>query len=230
MKLLAIESAFEACSVALWQDGACLERVHTEPRGHATVLLPTIEALLGEGGVTLVDLDGIAFSRGPGSFTSLRIGIGVVQGLAYGADIPVWPVSSLRLVAQGAVTPVDGVSGSPVERAWVAMDARMGEVYTGCYRLEGAIMKAFGPERVCPPEDAAPKAPDRWTPLGSGFERFDVLRGLAGGRGRSAWPRAAVLASLAAAEWSADRALSAELAQPVYLRNQVAEKPASTAG
>lgn len=229
MKLLAIESAFEACSVALWQEGACVERVHSEPRGHATVLLPLVEALLAEGAVTLGGLEGIAFSRGPGSFTSLRIGIGVVQGLAFGADLPVWPVSSLRLVAQGAVAPLTG-GASDVNQAWVAMDARMGEVYTGCFRLENDRMEAVGPERVCAPEAAVPPDREAWTPLGSGFERFEALQDAASGRGRAAWPRAAVLASLAAAEWQPDRALPAEQAQPVYLRDQVADKPASTSG
>ena len=218
MKLLAIETSFEACSVALWQDGACLERVHAEPRGHAQVLLPFVEALLAEGAMALAALDGIAFSQGPGSFTSLRIGIGVVQGLAYGADLPVWPVSSLRLVAQGVVA--DGV-----DRAWVAMDARMGEVYTGCFFLEDARMVPAGEERVCPPEEAPPEDPESWSFIGSGFGRFEYLERLAGGRALPGWPRAAVLASLAAAEWSRERALPAERAQPVYLRDRVAEKP-----
>ncbi len=220
MKLLAIESSFEACSVALWQDGACRERAHGEPRGHAQVLLPFVEALLAEGEVALTALDGIAFSRGPGSFTSLRIGIGVVQGLAYGADVPVWPVSSLRLVAQGAVR-------NGVENAWVAMDARMGEVYTGCFSLDGASMQAVGEERVCAPEEAPPGDLERWSPLGSGFERFEFLERLVDGRARAGWPSASVLAELAAAEWMEEAALPAPLAQPVYLRDRVAEKPSN---
>lgn len=220
MKLLAIESSFETCSVALWQDGSCLERIHREPRGHAQQLLPFVEAVLAEGALSLGRLDGIAFSRGPGSFTSLRIGIGVVQGLAFGADLPVWPVSTLRLVAQGAVD--DGV-----ERAWVAMDARMGEVYTECFELTGCRMESASEERVCPPQEALPEAPDRWSPLGSGFERFGILQGLAAGRSVAAWPRARVLAALAAGEWSPENALPAERAQPVYLRDRVAEKPAT---
>jgi tRNA threonylcarbamoyladenosine biosynthesis protein TsaB len=218
MKLLAIESSFEACSVALWQDGDCLERVHTEPRGHAQVLLPFVDSLLAAGDVPLAGLDGIAFSRGPGSFTSLRIGIGVVQGLAFGADLPVWPVSSLRLVAQGVVE--DGV-----DHAWVAMDARMGEVYTACFVLEKNRMVPAIDERVCPPEDAPPEDPGRWRPIGSGFERYEYLERLVNGRARAGWPRAAVLAELAAAEWSGAKALPAAMAQPVYLRDHVADKP-----
>jgi tRNA threonylcarbamoyladenosine biosynthesis protein TsaB len=219
MKLLAIESSFEACSVALWQDGACLERTHAAPRGHAQVLLPFVEALLATGDMSLAGLDGIAFSRGPGSFTSLRIGIGVVQGLAFGADLPVWPVSSLRLVAQGA-------AGDGVDHAWVAMDARMGEVYTGCFVLEGNLMSPADDERVCSPEEALPGDPGRWSPIGSGFERYEPLQRLAEGRGRTVWPRASVLADLAAAEWSTEGALPAAMAQPVYLRDHVADKPA----
>lgn len=220
MKLLAIESAFEACSVALWQDGTCLERVHGQARGHAQVLLPFVEELLAAGETSLAALDGIAFSRGPGSFTSLRIGIGVVQGLAFGAELPVWPVSSLRLVAQGALD-------EDINAAWVTMDARMGEVYTGCFLREGSRMVPAGSERVCAPAVAIPEQAHRWSPIGSGFERFEVLEAAADGRARPGWPRAAVLAELAAGEWSASDALTAAQAQPVYLRDHVADKPKS---
>jgi tRNA threonylcarbamoyladenosine biosynthesis protein TsaB len=101
----------------------------------------------------------------------------------------------------------------------------MGEVYTGRFMLEGGRMAPKGEERVCPPEQALPDDPGRWTPVGSGFERFEFLQGQAGGRAVAGWPRARVLAGLAAEEWSPERALPAERAQPVYLRDRVAEKP-----
>ncbi len=224
MKLLAIESAFEACSVALWLDGKVTERSDPGPRSHAERLLPFVQDLLAESGLALADLDAIAFSRGPGSFTSLRIGIGVVQGLAWGADLPVVPVSSVRTVAQG-------VAGRGVSRACVAMDARMGEVYTGCFELRDGSMTPAGEERVCPPEAALPDPADRWTGVGNGFERFTALAAAPmAAMESSAQARAGVLASLAAADLATSPGLPAAQAQPVYLRDRVAEKPGGKPG
>ncbi len=126
------------------------------PMRHAELLLPAIRSLLDEAGLPLADLDAIAFGRGPGSFTSLRIGIGVVQGLAWGAGLPVVPVSSLAAVAQEAFE----LSGSRVQSVCVAMDARMNEVYTADFHCaSGDYVEAAGEERVCPPgEVTAPAA------------------------------------------------------------------------
>ncbi len=219
MKLLAIESAFEACSAALWLDGACLERFAPGPRAHAENLLPFVHELLDESGTPLSGLDGIAFSRGPGSFTSLRIGIGVVQGLAWGADLPVVPVSSLRCVAQAAV-------GMGVTQAWVAMDARMDEVFSACFSVKDGIMHPAGEERVCAPQSAIPDDSLSWSAVGNGFERFETLSMLPV---KDRWPavvaRAGHIVPLALSDWALGLAVSAEQAQPVYLRNQVADKP-----
>lgn len=219
MKLLAIESAFEACSVALWLDDQHLERFAPGPRGHAENLLPFVQALLDESGVPLNALDGIAFSRGPGSFTSLRIGIGVVQGLAWGADLPVVPVSSLRCVAQAAAE-------NGIERAWVAMDARMNEVFSGCFVGPGGLMQASGPEQVCTPRSAIPESPETWSGVGNGFDRFDALATVTV---KDRWPEvvasAAHVARLAVPDLRDGLGVPAEQAQPVYLRNHVADKP-----
>jgi tRNA threonylcarbamoyladenosine biosynthesis protein TsaB len=220
MKLLAIESAFESCSVALSLDGECRERFELAPRGHAALLLPWTEALLAEAGLGLGALDAIAFSRGPGSFTSLRIGIGVAQGLAWGAGLPVAPVSSLQATAQAA---------AGINRALVAMDARMQEVYCGRFeRIEG-LMREASPENVCAPETAASLAEPGWDGIGNGFSRYAELAALKADLGRvdsDAWPTASAVAELAAA-WLSDHAgLPPEQAQPVYLRDKVAEKPA----
>jgi tRNA threonylcarbamoyladenosine biosynthesis protein TsaB len=220
VKLLAVETAFEPCSVALWDDGRVLERFESAPRSHAERLLPFVEDLLRESGFRLVDLDGIAFSRGPGSFTSLRIGIGVVQGLAFGADLPVWPVSSLQTVAQA-------VSGElAAGRAWVAMDARMGEVYSGRFERSDGLMVPAGPESVGAPEVVVPEEPERWAGVGNGFERFEALAGTpVAQRFPEACARAGDVARLAASAWSPEAARPPDRAQPVYLRNRVAEKP-----
>ena len=225
MKLLAVESSFEACSVALWQDGACLERVHAEPRGHAQVLLPFVEALLAEGNLSLANLDGIAFSRGPGSFTSLRIGIGVVQGLAWGADVPVAPVSSLQAVAQAAFEAADEAGDAVL----VAMDARMNEVFHAAYRRDAAgIAQPLGEERVSDPAALSAPGPGGFIAAGNGFARYDGLAPLAAAA-RSyqpdLWPRAAMVLALAQHWLGSNEPLPPEQAQPVYIRNTVAEKP-----
>lgn len=222
MKLLAIEAAFESCSVGLWLDGAYRERLAPGPRGHAENLLPFVQSLLAESGSALSALDGIAFSRGPGSFTSLRIGIGVVQGLAWGADLPVIPVSSLRCVAQGVVS-------EGVDRAWVSIDARMDEVFSACFVADKGLMALDGEERVCAPVSAIPGNPGTWSAVGNGFERFASL---ATTPVLDRWPaaiaRAHAVAVLGATDFARGLALPAEQAQPVYLRNRVADKPAKT--
>lgn len=234
MKLLAIETAFEPCSVALWCDGVLRERFELSPRGHAEHLLPFVEELLGEASLALAALDGIAFSRGPGSFTSLRIGIGAVQGLAFGADLPVWPVSSLRTVAQGVIRATepdrdtareDRPDAKPL-RVCVAMDARMDEVYAGRFEARAGLAVALGEEHVCEPAVALPADRKGWIGAGTGFARSAVLAGASFERVfADTWPRASDLARLAATEWDPGSALPAERAQPVYLRDRVAEKP-----
>ncbi|UCE90616.1 MAG: tRNA (adenosine(37)-N6)-threonylcarbamoyltransferase complex dimerization subunit type 1 TsaB, partial [Pseudomonadota bacterium] len=128
MKLLAIETATEACSVALAVDGDVRDRFEIAPRGHAGLVLPMAKALLAEAGLGLRELDALVFGRGPGAFTGLRIAAGVVQGLAYGAELPVVPVSSLATLAQG-VSAQTGASD-----VLAVFDARMGEVYWGAFR------------------------------------------------------------------------------------------------
>lgn len=218
MKLLAIETAFEACSVAVLVNGECTERFALAPRGHAASVLPWVEEMLAGAGLGLGALDAIAFSQGPGGFTSLRIGISVVQGLAFGAGLPVVPVSSLQATAQ--------VAGA--ELALVVMDARMQEVYSGAYALREGLAVPVQADRLLPP--AAVTVPDDrgWTGVGNGFARCPELATLASGlRAVQAdtWPRASAVAVLAA-HWLRDHTgLPAEAAQPVYLRDRVADKP-----
>lgn len=224
MRLLAIETSSEACSVALMLGGQKLEKFKLAPREHAALVLPWVEELLSEAGVALSSLDTIAFSRGPGSFTSLRIGIGVVQGLAWGSDLPVVPVSSLRASAQAA-------AAMGVERAIVAMDARMQEVYTGRFSMdEAGFMQGVDTERVCKPELAAKGPVEGWSGVGNGFERYDALKTFACDLDSvlaDTWPRASVICELAENWLSTNEALPPKQAQPVYLRDNVAKKPAA---
>jgi tRNA threonylcarbamoyladenosine biosynthesis protein TsaB len=204
------------------------EKFEHAPRRHAELILPMVRSLLTEAELALGQLDGIAFGRGPGSFTSLRIGIGVVQGLAWGADLPVVPVSSLAAVAQAAVE--RGLS-SGICRVCVAMDARMQEVYTANFEVDvdGFVIPA-GEERVCPPADVCPENATGVCTAGSGFEVYPELQKLAGEVGFYAtdcWPRACVISRLAARWLENNRPLPAAQAQPVYIRNQVAIKPST---
>ena len=222
MNLLAIETATESVSVALAAGSDVLERYQHAPRLHAELLLPWVESLLAEAGIAYSAVDAIAFSRGPGSFTSLRIGIGVVQGLAWGSDCPVVPVSSLAAVAQS-------VAGSGINSALVAIDARMNEVFTGLFEInENGVMVPAGEERVCPPEDVQPPTGSKTWGVGIGFARYpslDILaRQLAGVRA-DAWPKASAVLQLAQDWLATNDALPAEKAQPVYLRDKVASKP-----
>ena len=232
--LLAIETSSEACSVAVCIDGEMLERFEHAPMKHAERLLPAVRALLAEAQIGLADIDAIAFGRGPGSFTSLRIGIGVVQGLAWGAGLPVVPVSSLAAVAQEAAgqfaradTGGTGQQMPAADYIRVAVDARMGEVFSGDFSVAGdGLVKATGDERVCAPGDLACGS-GPFVAAGNGFERFDELQAL----GRSAlacypdiWPRAAMIARLAKGWLRDSKPLPASQAQPVYIRNQVAIK------
>jgi tRNA threonylcarbamoyladenosine biosynthesis protein TsaB len=225
VKLLVLDTAFEQCTVGLAVAGRVLERSEASPRGHARLLLPWVEELLGEAGVQLGQLDAIAFGRGPGSFTSLRIGIGVVQGLAWGAGLGVVPVSSLQAIAQSVQ---QQAGGQPV---LVAMDARMDEVYAGRFTFDQGIARPAGHEQVCAPEQAADLFRAGDAAVGNGFERFAPLQQVAG---PGVWQpvthaRAAALVALAQHWLGQHQPLPAAQAQPVYLRDQVADKPRASA-
>ncbi|MBT8040100.1 MAG: tRNA (adenosine(37)-N6)-threonylcarbamoyltransferase complex dimerization subunit type 1 TsaB, partial [Gammaproteobacteria bacterium] len=176
-RILAIETSAETCSVALDVGGEVVERFEHAPMKHAELILPSISSVLAEAGLAATDLDAIAFGRGPGSFTSLRIGIGVVQGLAWGADRPVVPVSSLAAVAQVAAgrldvpPPGEVVSGGDIA---VAMDARMAEVFHAVFRVgQDRLVTPVGPERVGPPKDVV--LGESSIAAGNGFDRYEDL-------------------------------------------------------
>ncbi len=225
-RLLSIETSAEACSVALSIDGNTREKFEHAPRRHAELILPMVRSLLGDAELVLGQVDCIAFGRGPGSFTSLRIGIGVVQGLAWGADLPVVPVSSLAAIAQAALD--QGLSPG-VRRVCVAMDARMQEVYTANFEIDGdGFVIPSGEERVCPPGDVYPEDAAGVCAAGNGFEVYPELDKLAGKLElflADCWPRAGAISRLAARWLENNKPLPAAQAQPVYIRNQVAIKP-----
>lgn len=225
-KLLAIETSSEACSVACSVNGQSSERVYHEPRRHAELLLPAIRELLSEHGIALSELDAVAFGRGPGSFTSLRIGIGVVQGLAWGAGLGVVPVSSLAALAQGLVTLHDISPGTSVV---VAMDARMDEVFHARYRVgESGLVELAGKEQVAPPSSVQFPGDEPYVYAGTGFGRYPELQASNPGMKvyEDQWPQAASVLKLGEDWLSDNEALPAHRAQPLYIRDDVAKKSA----
>lgn len=224
MKLLAIETSTDACSAAVWIDGAVHERFELAPGQHSQLILNMVDAVLAEAGVALADLDALAFGRGPGSFTGLRIAAGVIQGLAYGVDRPVVPVSTLAALAQAAWES----HGQP--RVLAALDARMKEIYWAAYERDTAgNWCVVAAECVVAPEQAEvpPAAPGTWFGIGPGWAAYEaVLRARAGGRlggcDSQTLPRAAHLLPLAALEFARGAAVNPALALPVYLRDRVA--------
>lgn len=230
MKILAVETATEACSAALFLDGEIIERCRLAPREHSRLILPMMQSLLDEAGIAVNRLDALAFGRGPGSFTGVRIAAGVIQGVALGAGLPVVPVSTLAALAQASIVRFEA------EYAFPALDARMGEVYWGVYRKNAeGFVEPDGEERVVN-ADQVP-CPDQAAGIGvgSGWRAYpDVLKRRLGSRVSGiegdCYPTAGLIARLGIEGLKNDQAVSAELALPVYLRNTVARKMAGCQG
>jgi tRNA threonylcarbamoyladenosine biosynthesis protein TsaB len=220
MNLLAIETATEACSVALVHGETVIARSELAPRRHAERVLPMADELLAEAGIGRHALDGIAVGRGPGAFTGVRLAVSLAQGMAMALDVPVVTVSSLAALALEA--PEDDAEILAV------IDARMGEIYAASYRRDGAGgLIALDEERVCTAEALVLPQASAWNVVGTGWGTYqDVLRQKLGESLRSAesarYPQARHVATLAVAEFKAGRAQAAELALPVYLRDKVA--------
>ncbi|MGN6514107.1 MAG: tRNA (adenosine(37)-N6)-threonylcarbamoyltransferase complex dimerization subunit type 1 TsaB [Lysobacteraceae bacterium] len=217
MRLLAFETATEACSVALWLDGEVRERFEVAPRRHAELALPWAEALLAEAGIAKAQLDAVAVGRGPGAFTGVRLAIALGQGIALGLDRPLLPVSTLAALAADA----------PGERVLAAIDARMGEVYLGAFAREGDALRALAPEAVLAPQSAPLPEGTGWTAVGTGFAAAqDALQARLQGRlgqvDAAALPRAAAVARLGAAAFARGEGLPPERVEPAYLRDNVA--------
>jgi len=218
MKLLAFETATEACSVALYLDGEVIERHEIAPRLHAEYALPWAEALLAQAGIKRAQLDVIAVSRGPGAFTGVRLAIALAQGIALALDRPVVTVSTLQAIAvqaQGA-------------RILAAIDARMGEVYVGAFERTGDDLLAISTEIVCAPQAVTlPDSEGGWHGVGTGFAAVEgALAAHLGNQlasiDASALPHAADVARLAVAAYARGEALAPERIEPAYLRNNVA--------
>lgn len=228
LKILAVDTATEACSAALLVGDKVFSRWEEAPRDHTRKILPMVQAVLEDAGISLDQLDAIAFGRGPGSFTGVRIGISVAQGLAFGAGVPLIGISTLAAMAQG-VYRLEGAT-----RVLSAIDARMNEVYFGRYELQAECMQLVGEEVVSEPSllvaeltaDAA--LTGSWSAVGTGFETYgETLANLAEDLVRSQavrFPAALDMLPLARAAWLAGEAVAVEQATPVYLRDKVTWK------
>jgi tRNA threonylcarbamoyladenosine biosynthesis protein TsaB len=223
MKVLGIDTSGEACTAALWDDGDIIERFERVRQQHAERILPMVETVLAEAGVTLGRCDAVAMGRGPGAFTSLRIGSGVALGLAFAADLPVLPVSSLAVLAQGQTRP----------SVLAAFDARMDQVYWGAYvRNNQGLVELLGAEGVTEPSRIRVPGAGPWLGAGSGWDRYAdqlqvVLNGAVAEWRPEQYPHAGDLVRLAADAFHRGLALPATVAAPEYLRDDVAKKPAA---
>ena len=223
MNLLAIETATEACSVALIHGDQLIARSEIAPRRHTDLVLPMADALLAEAGLGRHALDAIAVGRGPGAFTGVRLAVSLAQGMALALALPVVTVSSLAALALEA--PEDGDADSAI---LAVIDARMGEIYAGSFRRDGhGGLVALDDERVCTADALVLPEANAWQVVGSGWASYEsVLRERLGVEPRHAdgarYPQAVHVAELAAREFQAGRALPPEQALPVYLRDKVA--------
>lgn len=213
MNLLAIETATEACSVALSIDGEIRQRFEIAPRRHGELLLPWVRKVMAEAELAFAGLDALAVSRGPGGFTSVRLGVAAAQGLALAHDLPVYPVSSLAALALNC----------DAERVLSLLDARMNEVYAGWYEVSTGGVRELAAECVCAPERLARES-GAWTACGPGLSAHgeaiaarlgDALSGCKD----DVWPDAAAVARLAGQYLP----MAADRLQPVYLRDRVAQ-------
>ena len=224
MKLLALDTATEACSAALINDGEVLSRFEVAPREHAQKILPMMDELLKEAGLTLSDLDALAFGRGPGSFTGVRVAASVIQGVAFAAELPVVPVSTLATLAMKGIADGNG-------HVLAAIDARMQEVYWSEYRVdEAGLPELVGEEQVIPPSNVSIALDAPAFGMGSGWATYgDALRQQVGNQliatDADALPRAEEVARLGAAYFGQGISVDAAEALPVYLRDNVAAKP-----
>lgn len=223
-KLLAIDTTESACSAALLVDGEIYSCLELATRTHSERILPMMQSLLSEAGYRLNSLDALAFGRGPGSFTGLRIAAGVIQGAALGAGLPVVPVSTLQALAQGAFR-MHGAT-----QVLSALDARMEEVYWGVYGLdENELMQPLINEMVCNPASVPAVGKGEWYGAGSGWQAYtQILREHTGAHLSHILQDMQIdaqdIVHLAAADFIAGRAVDPEYAIPVYLRDNVAKK------
>ncbi|MGP1573217.1 tRNA (adenosine(37)-N6)-threonylcarbamoyltransferase complex dimerization subunit type 1 TsaB [Aggregatibacter segnis] len=229
--LLALDTATEACSVALLRGGEKTHLAQFAQREHTKHILPMVDEILAQAGITLHQVDALVFGRGPGSFTGVRIGAGIAQGLAFGADLPVIPVSNLAAMAQAAYAQYQA------ENVLTAIDARMNEVYFAQWQAQ-KVRSDFGEfldwqpviaEQVCSPSKAIEQVVQQHREnavlAGTGWAAYPELNDANLGKATEiTLPSALYMLDLALPKWFAGETISPLEIEPIYLRNEVTWK------
>jgi tRNA threonylcarbamoyladenosine biosynthesis protein TsaB len=228
MRILALDAATEACSVALLANGGLIGRTIESGKSNAVKILSMAEEVMAEAQISLSMLDGIAASIGPGAFTGVRISVAVAQGLAFGADLKVVPVTTLEALALQVLE-------GPGSRALCCLDARMGELYWGCFAWDAACgVRQIGALRVGPPGGVSLDLREQYIGIGRGFSAYPVLATLPGvatdAALSAALPNARQIARLGALRLKSGGAVDAADLKPLYLRDKVALTEAERAG
>ena len=229
--LLALDTATEACSVALLRGGEKTHLAQFAQREHTKHILPMVDEILAQAGITLHQVDALVFGRGPGSFTGVRIGAGIAQGLAFGAELPVIPVSNLAAMAQAAYVQYQA------ENVLTAIDARMNEVYFAQWQAQ-KVRSDFGEfldwqpiidEQVCCPSKAIEQVAQQYHEnavlAGTGWAAYPELNEANLGKATEiTLPSALYMLDLALPKWFAGETISPLEIEPIYLRNEVTWK------
>jgi len=219
--LLALDTSTQACSAALWLEGKVYELFELKPQQHTQIILPMLTQLLAEAGIGLQQIDALSYACGPGSFTGLRIGAGIIQGIALAHDLPVIPISTLQTLAQTTYR----------TKGWqsvlTALDARMNEVYWAGFILsQGQAMQAILPEQICRPQQAPLFGEGLWYGVGDGWHIYKAeLEQQFGDKLLEAaphvYPQAQDVAWLASLAYRQNKMVAADEALPMYLRNDM---------
>lgn len=220
MKLLAIDAATEACSVALDIDGEITSIFEVAPQQHSQMLLPMVDDILSQADIKLAELDGIIYGQGPGSFTGVRIGVSITQGLAFAADLPVVGVSNLAAMAQQVLVQHDA------KEVLVAIDAKMSEIYTARYVNVDGLAKLVGQEQVIAPTALPQFEAQGLFSAGTGWQTYQVELSQRCNAALSQvhLPSAEFMLFLGREKFDAGMSQSAEFAQPNYVRDEVSWK------
>ncbi|BGI50991.1 MAG: tRNA (adenosine(37)-N6)-threonylcarbamoyltransferase complex dimerization subunit type 1 TsaB [Arsenophonus endosymbiont of Ceratovacuna japonica] len=219
--ILAIDTSTEACSVAIWRDGKIFNKFIFSPRMHTHKILPMIEQCFIDSNLNLQHINVLAFGRGPGSFTGVRISVGIIKGLAFGANLPIISISSLLIIAQGAYRQLGE------KKIIVAMDAKMGDIYSACYELKSnGYWSGEETEKVLKPEQFLNKINNlngKWITVGTGWKIYPILKmtNLHLLESIICLPDAQDILPLALQAWQDGKIINAEEAHPVYLHNKI---------
>ncbi|ABM62495.1 tRNA (adenosine(37)-N6)-threonylcarbamoyltransferase complex dimerization subunit type 1 TsaB [Halorhodospira halophila] len=215
--IVALETATEGCSVAVYCDGDVFHHCEEAPRRHTARLLPMLEAVMAEAGVCGEQVSALAFGQGPGAFAGVRLAASAAQGLCTAWGVPALPVSTLAALAAGGRRRHGG------GYVLAALDARMGQVYWGRYRAAGdaGVVLAEGVEAADAPQAVHGGGAD-WLGVGRGFAAYaEQLPATGAGCDPDALPEARDLLPMALADWRAGRTCHAEAIRPVYLREGI---------